>query len=41
MLIAVMMFSYIMGILTYSFAKLNEKKMIIKEKEVFFNEIVD
>jgi len=39
MFFAVMIFSYIMGILTYSFSKLNEKTMLIKEREVFFNEM--
>jgi hypothetical protein len=39
MLVAVMIYSYIMGILTFQFSKLNEKQMILKEKEVYFNEI--
>lgn len=39
MFFAVMMFSYIMGVLTFSFSKLNEKEMLVKEREVYFNEL--
>lgn len=39
MFLAVMLYSYIMGVLTYSFSKLNEKSMQVKEREVFFNEL--
>lgn len=39
MLFAVMIYSYIMGVMTYQFCKLNGKQIILKEKEVYFNEL--
>ena len=37
--IGVAFFAYVMGTLTFTFAKLSEKVTLIKEREIFFNEL--
>ena len=39
MFFGVAFFAYVMGSLTYSFSKLSEKMTLVKEREIFFNEL--
>lgn len=39
MFVGVAFFAYVMGTLTFTFSKLSEKVTLIKEREIFFNEL--
>jgi hypothetical protein len=41
MFIGVAFFAYVMGTLTFTFSKLSEKVTMIKEREIFFNELAN
>jgi hypothetical protein len=38
-MIGVAYFSYIMGTLTFTFSKISQNYTLIKEREIFFNEL--
>jgi len=40
MFFAVIIYSWILGVLTYSFYKINEKGAILKDRFIYYNQIV-